>query len=38
MLNNQTFIFVYEHGWEDEQYTILEFDGGLRRVLVTDGG
>lgn len=39
ILKNQTFLFVYEHGWEDERYTILELDNsGLHRVLETDGG
>lgn len=39
--NNQTFLFVSEHGWEDERYTILERDesgSGLHRVLETLGG
>lgn len=39
IVKNQTFLFVYEHGWEDERYTILELDNsGLHRVLETDGG
>jgi hypothetical protein len=38
-LKNQTFLFVKEHGWEDQSYMILEFDySGLHRVLETLGG
>jgi hypothetical protein len=38
-LKDRTFLFVEEHGWEDESYTILELNhAGLRRVLETFGG
>lgn len=38
-LKNRTFLFVGEHGWEDESYTILELDNsGLYGVLETFGG
>lgn len=38
-LKSQTFLFVSEHGWEDERYVILELDNsGLHRVLETRGG
>jgi hypothetical protein len=37
-LLEQTFLFVREHGWEDESYIILELNrSGLHRVLQTDG-
>lgn len=37
-LGEQTFLFVREHGWESESYTILELNQtGLHRVLQTDG-
>jgi len=37
-LQEQTFVFVREHGWESESYTILELDhSGLHRVLETLG-
>ena len=37
-LKDQVFLFVREHGWEDESYTILELhQSGLRRVLQTVG-
>jgi hypothetical protein len=37
-LQEQTFLFVREHGWESESYTILELNqSGLHRVLQTDG-
>lgn len=37
-LKEQTFLFVREHGWEDESYTILELSQSrLRRVLKTVG-
>lgn len=37
-LEEQTFLFVREHGWEDESYIILELKkSGLNRVLQTDG-
>jgi len=35
---NETFLFVSEHGWEDERYLILELDTGLHKVLETFGG
>jgi hypothetical protein len=38
-LKNATFLFVTEHGWEDECYVILELDdSGLHKVLETFGG
>lgn len=38
-LKNATYIFVSEHGWEDESYWILELDAsGLHKVLETFGG
>lgn len=38
-LKNATYIFVSEHGSEDESYLILELDqSGLRKVLETFGG
>lgn len=38
-LQNRTFLFVREHGWEDESYIILEPNhSGLHRVLETFGG
>lgn len=37
-LNGRVFIFVEEHGWDSESYTIFEFDGGIHRRLETDGG
>ena len=37
-LKNQIFIFVSEHGWEDESYIILELNSGLHKVLETFGG
>jgi len=38
-LQNRTFLFVREHGWEDESYLILELNhSGLHRVLETFGG
>lgn len=38
-LKNETFLFISEHGWEDESYIILELDNsGLHRVLETFGG
>ncbi|MGH9944167.1 MAG: hypothetical protein ACRD9R_17620 [Pyrinomonadaceae bacterium] len=38
-VKNRTFLFVREHGWEDESYIILELnDSGLHRVLETFGG
>ena len=37
-LKDQVFLFVREHGWEDESYTILELNqSGLHRVLMTGG-
>lgn len=37
-LKDQVFLFVREHGWEDESYTILELSqSGLHRVLQTIG-
>jgi hypothetical protein len=36
-LKEQIFLFVREHGWEDESYTILELNSGLHRVLQTVG-
>ena len=37
-LKKQVFLFVREHGWEDESYTILELNqSGLHRVLETVG-
>jgi hypothetical protein len=36
---NETFLFVSEHGWEDERYMILELStSGLHKVLETYGG
>lgn len=38
-LNDETFLFVTEHGWEDESYIILELrNSGLHKVLETFGG
>ena len=38
-LKNQIFVFVSEHGWEDESYMIFELnDSGLHKVLETFGG
>ena len=38
-LKNTTYLFVTEHGWEDESYIILELDkSGLHKVLETFGG
>jgi hypothetical protein len=38
-LKNATYLFVSEHGWEDESYLILELDAsGLHKVLETFGG
>lgn len=38
-IDNRTFLFVEEHGWEDEGYTIFEFnESGLNRVLETPEG
>jgi hypothetical protein len=38
-LKNQIFVFVSEHGWEDESYLILELNNsGLHKVLETFGG
>jgi hypothetical protein len=39
-LKNRTFLFVSEHGWENESYLILELDEttGLRKVSETYGG
>jgi hypothetical protein len=38
-LNNTSYLFVTEHGWEDESYLILELDNsGLHKVLETYGG
>jgi hypothetical protein len=37
-LDGRTFIFVEEHGWEDESYVILELNGGIHRLLETFGG
>lgn len=38
-LKDETFLFVREHGWEEESYTILKLDkSGLHRVLETVGG
>jgi hypothetical protein len=37
-LKHQVFLFVREHGWEDESYTILKLNqSGFHRVLLTDG-
>ena len=37
-LKEQIFLFVREHGWEDESYIILELNqSGLQRVLETAG-
>jgi hypothetical protein len=36
---NTAYLFVTEHGWEDESYLILELDNsGLHKVLETFGG
>ena len=38
-LKNKVFLFVSEHGWEDESYIILELSStGLHKVLETFGG
>lgn len=38
-LKNKIFLFVSEHGWEDESYMILELsNSGLHKVLETFGG
>lgn len=38
-LQNTTYMFVTEHGWESESYLILELDNtGLHKVLETFGG
>jgi hypothetical protein len=38
-LKNEIFLFVSEHGWEDESYMILELsNSGLHKVLETFGG
>ncbi len=37
-LSGRTFLFVEEHGWEDESYVILELNGGIHRLLETSGG
>lgn len=38
-LKNEIFLFVSEHGWEDESYLILELNNsGLHKVLETFGG
>jgi hypothetical protein len=37
-LSGRTFIFVEEHGWEDESYVILELNDGIHRLLETLGG
>jgi hypothetical protein len=37
-LSGRTFIFMEEHGWEDESYVILELNGGIHRLLETRGG
>ncbi len=37
-LSGRTFIFVEEHGWEDESYLVLELNGGIHRLLETFGG
>lgn len=37
-LSGRTFIFVEEHGWEDESYVVLELNGGIHRLLETFGG
>ena len=38
-LNNRTFLFTVEHGWEDESYIIYELtEFGLNRLLETFGG
>lgn len=38
-LDNGTFLFTVEHGWEDESYSIYELkDSGLDRLLETLGG
>ena len=37
-LQEQTFLFVREHGWESESYIIIELNkSGLHRLLQTDG-
>jgi hypothetical protein len=37
-LSGRSFIFVEEHGWEDESYVVLELNGGIHRLLETFGG
>ena len=38
-LKNATYVFVTEHGWEDESYLIFELDNSaLHKVLETFGG
>lgn len=38
-LKSSIFLFISEHGWEDESYWILELDkSGLHKVLETYGG
>lgn len=37
-LSGRMFIFVEEHGWEDESYLVLELNGGIHRLLETLGG
>lgn len=38
-LKHEIFLFVSEHGWEDESYVILELsNSGLHKVLETFGG
>lgn len=38
-LKDEVFLFVSEHGWEDESYVILELsNSGLQKVLETFGG
>ena len=37
-IGGRTFIFVEEHGWENESYVILELNGGIHRLLETFGG
>jgi hypothetical protein len=37
-VSGRTFIFVEEHGWENESYVILELNGGIHRLLETFGG
>ena len=38
-LKNEVYLFVTEHGWEDESYIILELNtSGLHKVLETFGG